>query len=765
MAQKQSDFIDVRALLTEYVSKWYLFLISVVVCVALGFVYTKIQKPLYEVRSNVLISQENSNPVSNLGGLGDLFGASGYVDDEIFIISSHTVYSDVVRILGLDVQQVVKTGIMQHELAFPEQPLEITVPAGLTDTLRSGISFEMKISPNGKGKMTIKYKKEKIVKNQEFTLPYTAKTPVGDITFARGVAFPADKKLDVTVTIASPSAVAEDLSRVIGCEVASKQSNVIEMNIKTTNVVYGTAVLNEIMRQYNLRGIMQKNTQSELTANFINTRLDLLAQDLTDAEMAIQNYKQTHNMISVGGEAKYQTEKRARLEEALTGAETYVEILKLTSDFINNPANAQALIPTTLDNSGVQDAIKQYNSLIMELMDLKANARGSNPALAKLEEQVEALRQNISLSLARVTQNANIRLRDLRREKAEADARLGDIPSQEREYYDLSRQYNVKQQLYVFLLQRREETSMLMANAVPKGIVVDAAYTKAEPLNMSKKMILLLAFFLGLCVPPVFLYLRSVIRNRFETRAEVERATDVPILGEITVDHSGKNIVVADSDASVSSELFRMVRSNLLFILRDSNDKVVLTTSTVAGEGKSFVSVNIAASLALLGKKVLLIGMDIRKPRLADYLGLKHTPGVTQYLSNFDVSLKELIQPVKEVPGLDVIVAGPVPPNPAELLSSNRVDDLFAQLRQIYDYIVIDSAPVGLVSDSFSLDRVADATVYVTRVNFTPKAALQTINDINDKFRLKKIGIVVNGVTGKHSYGYGLGYGYGEKKK
>lgn len=763
MAQMQSDFIDVRALLTEYISKWYLFLISVVVCVALGFLFTKIQKPLYEVRSNVLISQENTNPVSNLGGLGDLFGSSGYVDDEIFIISSHTVYSDVVRTLGLDVQQVVKTGFMQHELAYPEQPLEVTIPAGLTDTLRSGISFEMKISPNGKGKMTAKYKKAKIIRNQEFTLPYTAKTPIGDITFAKGATFPADRNLNVTVTISSPSAVAEELTKVIGCEVASKQSNVIEMNIKTTNVPYGTAVLNEIVRQYNLRGITQKNSQSELTAQFIDTRLGLLAHDLTDAEMAIQNYKQTHNMISVGGEAKYQTEKRARLEEALTNAETYVEILKITSDFINNPANAHALIPSTLDNSGIQDAIREYNRLIIELMDLKANARGSNPTLAKLEEQVDALRQNISTSLARIQQNANIRLRDIRKEKAEVDARLGDVPSQEREYYDLSREYNVKQQLYVFLLQRREENSMLMANAVPKGIVVDAAYTKSEPLNMSKKVILLLAFFFGLCIPPVALYLRSVIRNRFESRADVERATDVPILGELAVDHSGRNIVVADSETSVSAELFRMIRSNLLFILRDVNDKVVLTTSTVAGEGKSFVSVNMAASLAILGKKVVLLGMDIRKPRLAEYLGLKHSPGVTQYLSNFDVKLEDLIQHVKEVPGMDVIVAGPVPPNPAELLASNRVDELFARLRQIYDYIIIDSAPVGLVSDSFSLDRVADATIYVTRVNYTPKAALQTINEINEKYRLKKIGIVVNGVSEKHAYGYG--YGYGEKKK
>ena len=335
-------------------------------------------------------------------------------------------------------------------------------------------------------------------------------------------------------------------------------------------------------------------------------------------------------------------------------------------------------------------------------------------------------------------------------------SRLNDVPVQERYIMDTNRELQIKAQLYMFLLRRQEENAMMLANATPKGIVVDVAYTLAEPIGPSKKLILLVFLIIGICLPPAYLYLLKLLRNRPETRDEIERRTDVPILGEMCIDNSGRSLVVTPTDTSSTTELFRLMRANLLFFLSHPKDKVILLTSTKSGEGKSFISINLAATLALLGKKVLLVGMDIRAPKLASYLGLRAPQGLTNYLSSPNISIDDIIvkRPFDEIPSIDVIVAGPVPPNPAELLTSEKVDTMFAELRDRYDYIVVDSAPVGLVSDTFTLDRIADATIYVTRVNYTTNGDVDSIGEIYANKRLKRLSIVVNGVKTRKSYGY-----------
>ena len=258
-----------------------------------------------------------------------------------------------------------------------------------------------------------------------------------------------------------------------------------------------------------------------------------------------------------------------------------------------------------------------------------------------------------------------------------------------------------------------------------------------------------------MCLPPIFLYCMRLVRNRFESRQDVERLTDVPILGEVCVDHTGRKLVVDSTDTSSTVELFRLMRANLLFVLNDANDKVVLVTSSVSGEGKSFISSNLAATLALTGKRVVLVGMDIRNPRIAQYMSVNPQFGLTQYLSSSSISLQQIIVPAPTVANLDIIVGGPVPPNPAELLISEKVDEFFSKLRQLYDYIIVDTAPIGMVSDTFTLNRIADAAIYVCRANYTSLHDLMEVNDIFEQKRLKKLSIVVNGTKTKKTYGYG----------
>ena len=757
MAKSNSDFIDIPALIRQYISKWYLFVISVVICGGIAVAYALLRQQDYAVKANILITPEKDSPLSGglMDGLGSLFGSQGYVEDEIFIISSHSLYASVAKELGLNVSQNVKKNIFVRELAYPEKPLEVTPQAGMLDTLRTAITFTVKVAKDGCVSIKGKMKRATVVDEKNLQLPFTVDTPLGQFSFAKTQYFPADDDLNVRVSVKGYGNAAEDLAKEVTTEIAAKHSNVLAVGMATPNPEYGTAVLNEIFKEYNERGIEESRQRNELTASFIEGRLNLLAVELSDVEASMQKYKQSNGIVDVVSEAKYQTEKRGKVEAELLAAETQAEIIKLTLQFLRDPRNAYALIPTALDNEGLQKAITVYNELVLERMSLASSARSENIALKELSERIDASRENIITSISRAYDTSMVAVNDLRREMRAAESSLATIPSQEREYRDLARQQIVKQQLFVFLLQRQEETAMLLANAYPKGQIVDKAYTETEPLGMSKKMIALLGLLFGLFIPPVYLYLRKFVHNRFETRADVERITDVPILGEMCIDDRGSHLVVSSEDTSATSELFRLMRSNLLFVMNDPRDKVVLLTSTSSGEGKSFISINLAASLALLGKKVLLVGMDIRNPRLAEYLCINPRFGLTQYLVSSSIAIDQMITPIKHVPGLDVICAGPVPPNPAELLLSTKVDALFAELRDKYDYVIVDTAPIGLVSDTFTLDRIADAAIYVCRANHTSINDLTLINDIYEQHRLKKVSLVINGTASKKTYGYG----------
>lgn len=754
--QKKSDFIDVRGILREYLSKWYWFAISIVVCVGIGFLVTKIKKPVYSVNANVLISQDDKGGMAGLGAIGDLFGSKAKVDDEIFVISSHTVYRDVVRDLGIYKIHNVRKGFLNNVFEYPDFPIDVIAAPGVSDTLRTGISFKIKINDKGLASVEAKAKNKVVADVKDAALPVSLNTPYGHFVVDTTSAYVPGKSLKTTVSIIGYDAAAELLSKDVSASIGSKRSNAIRLGIQTVNTEYGKDVLNEIIAKYNERGIADKNLQGEKTAKFIDERLALISGDLSEAESDIQSYKEKKGIIDVGAEAAYQTEKRSEIEKELIKAETEAEIIKLTGEFIADPANAYSLIPMTSENKGLQEAVKAYNELVLERMSLASNAKPGNRALKMLDEQISAMSANISTSVAKAYDNMEVTVRELRSEMNSALGRLGSVPSQEREFLNMKRQQEVKQQLYLFLLQRREETAMMLANATPKGLIVDEAYALNKPVSMSKIMIMLIALIIGCCIPPVLLYIRKLMRTKFETKAEVENLVDIPVLGEVCLDNSGRTLVAVKGDHSSTTELFNLLRSHLPFVLGTSDNKVVLLTSTQSGEGKSFVSINLAADMALLDKRVLLIGMDIRKPRLSEYLNISPRFGLTQYLTA-DISIDSMIVQDPDAPNLDIIVSGPVPPNPAELLNSKRLDQLMAELRKRYDYIFIDSAPVGMVSDSFTLDRLSDATIYVVRANYTSRTDLHFVEEIYEQKRLRKLCLVVNGTLRKRGYGYGYG--------
>ncbi len=760
---KKSEFINIRGLISLYLKKWYWFAISVFICGSLAFVYAKAKKPDYQISANVLISQEDGGGMSNFGGLGDLFGSSGYVEDEIFVITSHTVLRDVVRDLGINRTHIVKDGLLSKTFKYKKPPVEVYPAPGIVDTLKSTVTFDAKVKADGIADIIVRAAGDKIADLEDQKLPATLNTSYGKYVVDRTEFYPKDKDVHTIVYVAGYDPAAESLAKDVSSSIASKKSNVIQLGIITPDPEYGKDVLNTITKKYNERGIEQKNLQSSKTAKFIDERLALISGDLSDAEASIQTYKEGQGIVDVSTEASYNVQLKSNAERKLVEARTTSEIIKMTKDFLQDPDKAYELVPASNDIPGLGGTVGTYNALILRRLDLLTNAKGNNAALKSLNEQIDAMRASIITSLDRSYQNSLVTIRDINNELNRAEGKLGNIPTQEREFLNLKRQQEVKQQLYLFLLQRREETAMLLANAVPKGEIIDNAFTHTEPVSASKKIIVLIALVLGMCIPPVILYIKKLMRTKFESRQELEEITDVPILGEMCIDRSGNALAVGAHDTSSTSELFRLLRTNLQFVLNNVGDKVVLMTSTRSGEGKSFISINLAASLALLGKRVLLIGMDIRNPQLGKYLGLPHTNGLTRYLSDTSIGLDSIILSEPLMPDLDIIEAGPVPPNPGELLASQAVDDMFDELRKRYDYIIVDSAPVGMVSDTFNLVRISDATVFVCRANYTTIQDVHFINELKSDARLKKMSLVVNGTTAHKGYGYG--YGSDQKNK
>lgn len=759
--KQQTEFIDVRGTLLLWWSKWYWFAISAFVCLSLAFIYATVKKPVYLVKSNILIAQDDSNIMSGMGGFGQLFGTSGYVDDEVFVVSSHTVLRDVVKDLKLNKSCVVKEGLLKNSEYFKKYPVDIVTDTDIADTLSVSLKFNLKVDEAGVASVEVKDSQKDVVadlENQKF--PIVVETKYGVFTIKKTADYKEGESLKAKLYFSGYDDAAESLKEDLDIYIASKKSNVIQIEMETTDVDKAKLILNDIVKYYNVRGVEQRSEQSRLTLDFLDSRIQLIAQDLTDSEADVEGYKKNQGIVDVATEATYQTTKKGKFEGELVQAEIDLNIMQMAKEFLADSKNKYELIPTTVSDETVKAGITNYNELVLSRMNLVRTAKEGNIALSKMNDRIDALRANINTSLDRAIAQQNKVISDMRLQLGVTDSRLGNIPTQERQYRDIKRKQTIKEQLYLFLMQRREDTALMIANTTPKGVIVDKAFSLSEPITMKKRIILLLAFVFSLILPPVILVIKKVLRNKFDTKDELKKLTVIPVIGEICKDNTGDNIVVKQGSVSTVAELFRAVRSNLQqFFLSGEDDKVVLMTSTVSGEGKSFVSVNLAQTLAITNNdlKVLLVGMDIRKPRIAEYLSIPSLKGLTDYVARTGMNLDDVIQKNPNGLAFDVITSGPIPPNPAELLLSQRVDDMFAELRKRYDYIVVDTAPVGLVSDTLTLSRIGDATIYVCRANYTTKTDIQYANSIYEEGRLKKMSILLNDTIVRKGYGYGYG--------
>ena len=666
--------------------------------------------------------------------------------------------------LGIRTAVFKKKGLRYIEM-YGGEPLTVVYPPNFEPTIRGFLSIV--VNKNAKGEYLFKFKRKYIDKEtyqcSVTSLSKPIETPWGLFTF---VEHPENIKVDdehdgsykLKFFLSSAKSQIDTYVESINVALASKKSNAVNLSYISSCPAKNEAILNKIIDLYNLDALSDKNRMSMQMANFITERSALISTELKDAEIDVENYRREHNIANISTQSQLFLETSSEYEKRIAEADIQYSLVSFVENYLKNSTDKD-LIPnnTGSEDKSLGDLIVSYNDLVLRYLRIGRSTNETNPIVEQTQNQIALLRQNILQTIRNVKKSIEITKTDLKEKNKKFTAQISDVPTMEREYVAISRQQRIKQGLYMSLLQKREETQLTLASTTESAKIIDAAYTTETAVAPKLKLLLLIAFVMGAVLGAGYLYVYASFNSRIQDKYELKHLTKSPIIGYIPFVKGTSYVVVSTEHHGVIDEMFRSIRANLKFVLKNPNEKVMLVTSSIAGEGKSFFSINLALSLAMLNKRVALVGLDIRKPMLAKYLDVQSAPGVTNFLSDKSLQVSDIVVKASQNSNLDVYVGGTIPPNPAELLNDSRLDDLFEVLRNQYDYVIIDSAPIGLVSDTFIVNHVVDAVLYVTRQGITPREHIQNLATYVADEKLKNVSLVLNGVPETDLYGYGYG--------
>ena len=779
--QKEEDF-NLYRVIFKYLIYWPWFVASVLVCIVAAFIYLRYQTPVYNVSASVLIKEDDARTramQANNGALGALQSMGGFsmtsnFDNEVEILKSRTLIQKVVTRLGLYISTVENRSFGYDLPLYKNAPVQVYLTPEEAEK-NGGAKLKMTYTPEGKLSVKAEYILNQEKQSEEKTfdaLPAVLPTPVGVFSFTKNdsVAAPT-KEVKLTTYISSPVAVAKGYASALTVDPTSKTTTIAKVNFQNSHKQRAVDFINTLVAFYNQDANDEKNEVAQKTADFIEDRITIINRELGTTESQLADFKQKSGLTDLTTDAKVALEENSKYEQLRIENQTQIRLVEFLRDYINNPANADEVIPS---NVGLQDqnlstVIDHYNTLIIERKRLLRTSSENNPAVINMKTGIEAMRHSVQTTVASVLEGLRITKGNLDRQASKFEGRISNAPQQEKEFLTIARQQEIKAQLYIMLLQKREENAITLAATATNGRIIEQALPDNAPVAPKKKMFLLVALILGLGIPVGIIYLIDLLKYKIENAEDVQKLTSVPLVAELP--HCQKPaqgaIVVRENHNDIMEETFRGLRTNLMFMM-ESGEKVIMVSSTQPGEGKSFVAGNLAVSLALLGKKTLIVGMDIRKPGLNRVFNISHREhGITNYLSDPEhTDLFSLVQPSGIHNNLDILPGGAVPPNPTELVARPVLDHAIDQLKERYDYIILDTAPIGIVTDSAIVSRVADLCLYVCRAEVTPKVAYQYINELKAEKKFAKLATVINDIDmtkRKNSYGYGYGkkYGYG----
>ncbi|WP_281637503.1 GumC family protein [Flavobacterium marginilacus] len=773
----ENDF-NLKEFFDKYLVHWKWFGFGVSICLIMAFLYLRYTIPQYKAFTTILVKDEKKGGMlSELSAFADMgLGGSvvNNVDNEIEILKSRTLIESTIKKLNLTVSFIFKGKIKDIEL-YEKSPIEVTLINPEKHFYENEMILNYKELAPDTFELEIEFKedKEQGVLNSTSVAKYhydeLITTQYGQIIIRKSKIKVDDLKEKFgkfSIVISPLEDIVDSFRERVSVNPISKTSSVVEISIKDPVVKKAEDFLDNLIAIYNSNAATDKNFIAENTSEFINNRLEIITQELDGVEKNVESFKTSNEVTDIESEAKLYVEGSD--EYVKKGVETEIQLNVVNSmlSFIKKSSSSDLLPANIISEKGdASNLINNYNTLILDRNRILKSATPENPSVIKLDQQIASLKSNVFASLLRMQSNLVIQKNNLKRNEGILNSKIRKIPVQEHQFRIIDRQQKVKEELYLYLLQKREETAISLAATEPNARVIDSGKAEKIPASPKKKIVYLVALLLGLLIPFGIIYVINLLDTKIKSRLDLEGKTLIPFIGDVPTSDSPSDIIKADSRTS-SAEALRIVRTNLEFILSKADEnraKTIFLTSTFPKEGKTFVSANLAGTFALSGKKVLLVGMDIRNPRLDEYFALPGR-GFTNYLSSKDVKLDDLIVKQDGFDNFYILPAGVIPPNPAELLMSNKVDDLFKTLKNQYDYIIVDTAPVSLVTDTLLIAKHADCFIYVARANFLEKRMLNIPNELYKANKLPNMCLLLNDTDSTKGYGYGYGYGVNVKK-
>lgn len=790
--------IDYKAILFEYLMYWPWFVTCLIICLAGAWCYLRYQVPVYNVNATVLIKQGDKNKAGGqnaslvaMQDLGMLSMASNF-DNEVEILQSRTLLKKVVNTLNLNITYKEKRNFGYPIQLYKDTPVQVWISPEEADKLPSALQVKLTCTPDGKVQADALYQqegKEQTVSKSFNQLPGVLVTPVGTLTLSPKDSTTVKESRTVYATVITPTAAAASCKARLSAEPTSKFTTIVRLNYNDTHIGRGKDFLNTLVALYNSDANDDKNEVASRTAEFIDGRIQIINQELGTTESELASYKQKAGLTDLSSDAQLALQGNAEYEQKRADNATQLRLVQFLKEYIDNPSNQMEVIPANigLADNALTKVVEQYNEMLTERKRLLRTSSENNPAVVNLDTSIEATRKNVQASVNSVLKGLEITRNDLESQARKFEGKISNAPTQEKELLSITRQQEIKASLYLMLLQKREENAITLAATANNGRMVEEPLL-GGPVSPNSKTYYLLALILGIGIPVGGIFLRNLLRFKIESRADVEKITDVPVVGDVPmVDTKGNPIVVHENQNELMEEVFRSVRTNIQYMLQEGQ-KVILFTSTSSGEGKSFTAGNLACSFAFMGKKTVIVGLDIRKPGLNKVFQISHKEkGITQYLADPEhTDLLSLCQPSTISANLYILPGGTVPPNPTELVARKTLDKAVEILKANFDYVILDTAPIGMVTDTQLIARIADMSVYVCRAGYTHKTHYELINELKKDHKLPNLCTLINcidmnqrkngyyygygkyGKYGKYGYGkkygYGYGYGYGKGK-
>lgn len=732
----------------HYIKHWKIFLISVLCCLFLAIVYLKYTTSEYKIFSTIVIKDDKKGQAGyDMTAFSDLgiLSQGGNIDNEIEILRSFTLMKSVVDSLGLNVNYN-KSGWLKDKDIYKTSPIKVTV----NKFIQSG-SFV--IDRTEKDALIITDENSDFTKNVYPNEIF--ESPSGWLTIS--IDSTGTEAFPININVLWPESLPY-----VNISSINKTSSVVELSMITSSPQKGIDIINTLVDTYNNQVIEDKNYVANKTISFINERLLDISGELKSAEKNVETYKQSKNLTDTQAESGLYLNASTEYEKKISDADAQIMILNFIRNYLKEPENKNSIVPANigLTDLTIINLIRTYNDLLLEKERTTAGMKAGQPLLREYEERAASLRNNLLKGIDVTESGLKLTRSQLVKQESMYSGKIRNLSTQERETRELYRQKDIKETLYIYLLQKKEETGLSLSTATPNAKVIDRAMAGKFPVKPKGKIILLAAFILGIILPIIYIYLKELFNYKLGDKDELTRIVKAPFLGEIPISKDSSPLPVSKVRSGIA-EKFRTIASNLNFVIGHSNNKVILVTSTISGEGKSFFSRNLALSLATSGKKTLLIDLDIRKSVMNQTLELTPSKGIVIFLSDIDTTIEEIVDKTGKIhKNLDIIPTKIFPPNPAELLASDRLDELFEKIAPMYDYIIVDTPPVGLVSDAYRLNQFANACIYVTRSEYTHKKSLFEIQDLYKDQKLNSMTCVLNGASKTNSYGYSYGNNY-----